>query len=203
MQNSKSIMVDICREYLKVAQGKKFEFYRLFSNVPVGLYSKYKGKKSKNEIEVCYAARQLKVKDAFASIYFGDYRIGFYRPDSTHADDSDGSDEVIYDLKQSQVFRDILWDLYKLKIEELERLIESENEEMQKKFNEQAHRQRQRRETEQKIQEVLCRHKKESKFNVEARIRELKVLMHNSHPDKGGDLSLFIYCSKELAKIRS
>ena len=62
-------MADICMEYLKVAQEKKFEFYRLFSSVPDDLYSKYKGKKLTNEIEVRYAAKHLKVNAATAIKY--------------------------------------------------------------------------------------------------------------------------------------
>ena len=43
---------------------------------------------------------------------------------------------------------------------------------------------------EQAHQDCIYRHNKGLKFNVEARTRELKVLMHRNHPDKGGDLDL-------------
>lgn len=196
MVNSKSIMTDICKEYLKIAEGEKFDFYRVFTSVPPSLYIKLSGKKSSNEIEVYYAVKTLKVKDAIAIQYYGDFRTGFYRPNSTQAYNSD---EVIHDLKASQVFRDILWDRHKLNVKDLEMLLGLESEDIHKK--EQIH--RQRRETEHAYEDYKNRHHKKSKFNMEARVKELKALMHKSHPDKGGDLSIFIECSKELAKIRS
>lgn len=198
-QSSKSIMADICKEYLKVAQDKKFEFYRLFSSVPADLYSKYQGKLSKNEIEVRYAAKHLKVKEVIAIKYYGDYRTGFYRTDaSTQANNSD---EVIHDLNLSRVFRNILWEHHKLRVEDLEKLLDFESEETHKKFNERAN--RQQKDPEQEQQDFICRHNKESKINTKDRIRELKVLMQRSHPDKGGTASLFVRYSKELAEIRS
>lgn len=196
MEKSKSIMTDICKEYLKIAEGEKFDFYRVFTSVPPALYIKLSGKKSSNEIEVYYAVKSLKVKEAIAIQYYGDYRTGFYRPNSTQAYNSD---EVLHDLKASQVFRDILWDRHKLNVKDLEKLLELESEEVHKK--EQLH--RQRRETEHAFEDYKNRHSKRPKFNMDARIKELKVLMHKSHPDKGGDLSIFIECSKELAKIRN
>ncbi len=196
MEKSKSIMTDICKEYLKIAEGEKFDFYRVFSNVPADLYTKFNGKKSSNEIEVFYAAKSLKVKDVIAIQHYGEYRTGFYRPNSTQAYNSD---EVIHDLKASQVFRDILWNRHKLNVKDLEKLLELESEEVHKK--EQVH--RQRRETEHAYEDYKNRHHKRSKFNMEVRIKELKVLMQKSHPDKGGDLGIFIECSKELAKIRN
>ena len=197
-KSSKSIMADICKIYLDVAEEKKFEFYRLFSSVPEKLYSKYQGKLSKNEIEVRYAAKQLKVKEATALIFYGNYRTGFYRNDVTI--DSNNSSEVIRDLKRSEVFRNILWKRHKLNVTDLESLLDHENEEFRTKFDERIDRQQQ--EPEKNQQDLEYEHHTESKTNVKERIRELKILMHRSHPDKGGTVSLFVRYSKELAAIR-
>lgn len=198
-QRSKNIMADICKEYLKVAQDRKFEFYRSFSSVPSDLYSKYQGKLSNNEIEVRYAVKHLKVREVIAIKYYGDYRTGFYRTDSSTQ--ANNSDEVIHDLKLSRVFRDILWKRHKMTVEDLEKLLDFESEEMHKKFKERAN--RQQKEPEQEKQDFIWRHNKKPKINAKDRIRELKVLMQRSHPDKGGTASLFVRYSKELAEIRN
>lgn len=191
-------MSDICKVYLEVAQEKKFEFYKLFSSVPEKLYSKYEGKLSKNEIEVRYAAKHLKVKVATALIFYGNYRTGFYKKDGSI--DASNSSEVIRDLKRSEVFRKILWERHKLSVIDLENLCGHEDEELRKKFDERID---QQPEPEENQQDVEYERNTESKTNVKDRIRELKILMHRSHPDKGGTVSLFVRYSKELAAIRS
>lgn len=196
--NSQIIMADICKEYLKVAKEKKFEFYRLFSGVPFKFYSKYQGKLSKNEIEVLYAAKLLKVKKEVALNFYSHYRTGFYRTDDI--ENAQNSEEVIFDLKLSQEFREILWQRHKLAVDDLERMLDLENEKMHKKFDERAN--WKRKENEQAKKADNYQEYKVSNIDVKERIRELKILMHRNHPDKGGDHDLFVKYSKELAEIR-